>query len=228
LTLPSALAYFYDVTKGNNLTTGAYSPFNYIVSTTVTEGIDDIRAFEFCFAPGGVISIFKYTGADVIKSLDGTYGYSYRTNSANWIVYRLSDVMLMKAEALVELDGTENLNNALSIVNQTYLRSNPSADSLRISNYPDKSSMAQLVLRERQRELLFEGKRWFDLVRVSRREGSTNTLNGFANHKKTESSAPLGATVLDAMYMPISKSELDANPNMVQNEFYRETTTVTK
>jgi len=28
--------------------------------------------------------------------------------------------------------------------------------------------------------------------------------------------------------MPISKSELDANPNMVQNEFYRETTTVTK
>ena len=228
LTLPSALAYFYDVTKGNNLTTGAYSPFNYIVSTTVTEGIDDIRAFEFCFAPGGVISIFKYTGADVIKSLDGTYGYSYRTNSANWIVYRLSDVMLMKAEALVELDGTENLNNALSIVNQTYLRSNPSADSLRISNYPDKSSMAQLVLRERQRELLFEGKRWFDLVRVSRREGSTSTLNGFANHKKTESSAPLGATVLDAMYMPISKSELDANPNMVQNEFYRETTTVTK
>ena len=227
LSLPLALAYAYSPVDGK-FTTGAYSPFNYIVSTTVTEGIDDIRAFEFCFAPGGVISIFKYTGADVIKSLDGTYGYSYRTNSANWIVYRLSDVMLMKAEALVELDGTENLNNALSIVNQTYLRSNPSADSLRISNYPDKSSMAQLVLRERQRELLFEGKRWFDLVRVSRREGSTNTLNGFANHKKTESSAPLGATVLDAMYMPISKSELDANPNMVQNEFYRETTTVTK
>jgi len=30
------------------------------------------------------------------------------------------------------------------------------------------------------------------------------------------------------MYMPISKSELDANTKMVQNEFYRETTTVTK
>jgi hypothetical protein len=226
LTLPLPLAYFYDIDK--KLKTGAYSPFNYKVSETVTEGIDDVRAFEFCFAPGGTVSIFKYTGYQVIKFSDGTYGYSYRTNSANWIVYRLSDVMLMKAEALVQLDGTENRSNALSIVNQTYLRSNPTADSLRISNYSDKSTMEQLVLRERQRELLFEGKRWFDLVRMSRRQGSTSTLNGFANHKKAENSAPLGATVLDAMYMPIPKSELDANPNMVQNEFYRETTTLTK
>ena len=226
LSLSSALAYF--INDKGKLQTGAYSPFNYIVSPTVTEGIDDIRAFEFCFAPGGVISIFKYTGSFVTKNTDRTYNYSYRTNSANWIVYKLSDVMLMKAEALIELDGTENRSNALSMVNRTYLRSNTSADSLRISNYPDKSSMAQLVLRERQRELLFEGKRWFDLVRVSRREGSTSTLNGFANHKKADNSAPLGATVMDAMYMPISKSELDANTKMVQNEFYRETTTVTK
>jgi len=29
--------------------------------------------------------------------------------------------------------------------------------------------LEKLVLRERQRELLFEGKRWFDLVRMARR-----------------------------------------------------------
>jgi len=227
LGLPLALAYYYDANKGKFIV-GAYSPFNYTVSPTVTEGIDDIRAFEFYNANGDIISIFKYVGIVTPTLNKGIYIYSPRTNSSNWIVYRLSDVMLMKAEALVELEGTDNRSNALSMVNQTYLRSNPSADSLRISNYPDKSSMAKLVLRERQRELLFEGKRWFDLVRVSRREGSTKTLNGFANNKKAENSAPLGATVLDAMYMPISKAELDANLNMVQNEFYRETTTVTK
>lgn len=224
LSLPLTLAYYFD--EKGKLTTGAYSPFNYKVSETVTEGIDDIRAFDFCQTNGGVISIFKYAGYDVSKFLDGIYHYSLRSNSSNWIVYRLSDVMLMKAEALVELGGDANETNALTMVNQTYLRSNPTADSLKISNY--SGQMAQLVLRERQRELLFEGKRWFDLVRLSRRKGSTNTMNGFANHKKAENSAPLGATVLDAMYMPISKSELDANIHMVQNEFYRETTTVAK
>ena len=29
--------------------------------------------------------------------------------------------------------------------------------------------MEKLVYKERQRELMFEGKRWYDLVRISRR-----------------------------------------------------------
>lgn len=228
LSFPIVLAYYIGATADKSVT-GAYSPFNYKVSTTVTEGVNDNRAIDFYLLTGDINAIFKYAGAMVSSgTIKGTYLYSYRSNSSNWIVYRLSDVMLMKAEALVELDGTANMSNALSMVNQTYLRSNPLADSLMIKNYDSKSSMEQLVLRERQRELLFEGKRWFDLVRISRRQNSTTTLNEFVNHKKTESSAPLGATVLDAMYMPISKSELDANPNMVQNPFYQESTTLTK
>ena len=209
---------------------GVYSPFDYKVSTTVIEGVNDIRATDFYMLYGGIYFIFKYAGIQVKKNL--TIGlspsYYYRSNSANWIVYRLSDVMLMKAEALVELDGAENMNNALSMVNETYLRSNPGEDSLNISNYTTKFSMENLVLRERQRELLFEGKRWFDLVRVSRRENSTSSLNSYVNHKSSGNSASLGAPVLDAMYMPISKSEIEANPKMVQNHFYEESTSITK
>jgi len=210
---------------------GIFSPFDYKVSTTVIEGVNDIRASEFYMLYGGRYFIFKYAGLTVIKSVitGAQPGYVYRSNSANWIVYRLSDVMLMKAEALVQLDGTTNLNNALSLVNETYLRSNPGQDSLKISDYTTKFKMENLVLRERQRELLFEGKRWFDLVRVARRENSTSTLNDYVNHKSSGNNAvPLGAVVMDAMYMPISKSELEANPNMIQNPFYQETTSITK
>lgn len=209
--------------------TGVYSPFNYKVSTSSIEGVNDIRATDF-YRSGSINSIFKYAGATIIKGV--TTGsaptYSYRSNSSNWIVYRLSDVMLMKAEALVELDGAANLNNALSMVNETYLRSNPGADSLKISNYNSKFSMEELVLRERQRELLFEGKRWFDLVRVARRDNSTSTLNNYINHKISGTTVPLGVPVLDAMYMPILETELQANPNMVQNPYYNVTSTISQ
>jgi len=57
---------------------------------------------------------------------------------------------------------------------------------------------------------------------MARREGSTSTLNDYVNHKATGSTASLGAKVLNAMYMPISKGELEANKNMKQNPYYEE------
>jgi len=226
LGFPATLAY----NSSSNLA-GVNSPFDYKVSTSVIEGVNDIRANQFYWLFGGQYFIFKYAGIAVVKTIVSGVertGYAFRSNSANWIIYRLSDVMLMKAEALVELDGTANLNNALGMVNETYLRSNPGADSLKIANYTTKFSMENLVLRERQRELLFEGKRWYDLVRMARRNNSTSILNDYVNHKSSGNAASLGAPVMDAMYMPISKSEIEANSNMVQNPYYKESTSITK
>ena len=225
LSFPATLA-FDPVTN----TSGIFSPFNYKITSTATESAADIRATEFYRQYGGIYFIFKYSGLTVLKSIvtGAQPGYEYRSNTANWIIYRLSDVMLMKAEALVQLDGAENLNKALALVNQTYMRSNPDQDSLKIINYTTKAAMGNLVLRERQRELLFEGKRWFDLVRIARRDNNTTTLNSYVNQKAIGNVASLGAPVLDAMYMPILKSELEANPSLVQNPYYQETTSITK
>jgi hypothetical protein len=225
LGFPTTLA--YDPVAG---VAGINSPFDYKVSTSVIESANDIRSSDFYRLYGGNYFIFKYAGIQLIQStvagMEPTY--EYRSNTANWIIYRLSDVMLLKAEALVQLDGASNLNNALSLVNQTYLRSNPEQDSLRIANYPTQGEMETLVLRERQRELLFEGKRWFDLLRVARRENSTSTLNSYVNHKSSGSSASLGAPVMDAMYMPIATSELKANPQLIQNSYYQQSTSISK
>lgn len=89
--------------------------------------------------------------------------------------------------------------------------------------------MDKLVLRERQRELLFEGKRWFDLVRMARRENSTGSLNSYVDRKSASAtSATLGALVMDAMYMPIARREIEANPKLKQNPFYEESSSSTR
>jgi len=97
-----------------------------------------------------------------------------RTNR-NWIVYRLTDVMLMKAEALVQLANDEgddeNLKRAFHLVQAVNRRSmyRLATDTLQQSAYKSKEQMEFLVLAERGRELCFEGKRWFDLMRYSYR-----------------------------------------------------------
>ncbi len=202
---------------------GAYSPFVYKVNSNVIESEKDVRATDFYFSFGGNFFIFKYAGVQRLESTAGTSVYNHRSNTPNWIIYRLSDVMLMKSEALVQKDGKDNFNKAMELINETYLRSNEDADSLKTVNYPTKLEMEKLVLRERQRELLFEGKRWFDLMRVARRENSTYTLNSYVDHKlSSATSATLGALVMDAMYMPISRWEIEANPKLTQNPFYEE------
>jgi hypothetical protein len=226
LGFPEFLAYYrYPAGTGY---TGDFSPFNLIVGTK-KESVTDIRADEFYYPNGGNYSIFKYTGIEMITSLitGNPPTPSPRSNTSNWILYRLSDVMLMKAEALVQLEGTDNMNNALSLVNTTYLRSNPLQDSLKITDYQTKSSMEDLVLRERQREFLFEGKRWFDLVRVARRNGSPQAVNAFITHKSVTGSVSLDIPEMNALYMPISKTELLTNPLLKQNPYYEELLTIT-
>lgn len=221
LSFPATLA--YNPTENE---TGAFSPFNYKISSTVIESQNDIRAKESYTIYGGKFFIFKYAGIARLENVAGGGIYLYRTNTSNWIVYRLSDIMLMKAEALVQLDGTDNMKEAIELVNETYLRSNTQpADSLRLTNYTTQTAMSELVLRERQRELLFEGKRWFDLVRMARRgDGDIDALNNYIDHKSSGNTISLRVPVIDALFMPISRGELEANRNLKQNPYYEETT----
>ena len=94
----------------------------------------------------------------------------------NWIVYRLTDIMLLEAEARVQLataDDEEDpqLSQAFNLVQTVNKRSmkDRSKDTLNIAKFPSRSEMELLVLSERQRELCFESKRWFDLMRYNYR-----------------------------------------------------------
>ncbi len=111
--------------------------------------------------------IWKYVG----RAGDGkSFRAGNEMQSCNWIVYRYADVLLMKAEALSQLG---RYSEALTIINQ--IRDRAEVFPL---NLPDSQvAYEDAILDERARELAFEGKRWFDLLRMGRR-------NNFARKDK--------------------------------------------
>ena len=172
-----------------------------------------------------------------------------RTNPMrqNWIFYRLTDVMLMKAEALVQLynlggkaeDDTRN-EEAFEIckfVNDRAMSdANKASYPLKYSLYRDK--MEELVLAERARELCFEGKRWFDLMRYNYRHTTTRAdlkkklTEGYVTNsdeffelalRKYIVPSAIRAKMRDEryLYMPINQDEVEINASLVQNPVYK-------
>lgn len=171
------------------------------------------------------------------SKLTPTYNSFYAKEycHANWILYRLTDVMLLKAEALVQMvnaneDGSFSeedegrLKEALAIVNTINKRSccATSYTELPYSSYCSKSMMENLVFEERQRELMFEGKRWFDLVRRSMRDGNTNYLLSSVIRKGSDNASVVRSKLarIDALFWPYHEDELKVNSNLVQNPAY--------
>ena len=165
--------------------------------------------------------------------------YPEGKNKSNWIIYRLTDIMLMKAEALVQMAAVTDGSNAevnaankelfteafvlVNAINKRSILQRPLKDTLVMSSYVNsRSLMEELVLTERQRELMFEGKRWFDLVRRSQRDGNTTKLASTATQKFSSTASLIRSKLekMDAIYWPINRDELKVNPNLKQNPAY--------
>lgn len=169
--------------------------------------------------------IFKYEGMRAATDFGATdFTYRPANNYANWIIYRLADVYLMKAEALAVLAQHENsqekADEALALCNTIHNRFTPAIqDELTISQISDAE---QVVLKERRLELCFEGKRWYDLLRKVRREGSTEKALALLVAARSGDTQLFQARLssVDAWYLPIAKDEMNANPNLHQNAYY--------
>lgn len=207
--------------------TGKYSPFNYNAGGS-KESTKDLREKDFLHLEtgGDKYYVFKYAGIQRYENPTTEVStYYYRNVTANWIVYRLSEIYLMKAEALIQLET--NKAEAVELINTVYMRSNTEDGEQGLSpdNYSSKLKLDELLLRERQRELMFEGKRWFDLMRSSRRVDSPAPLLSYVTKKFTGGSSLQSTkmSVMDALYLPVFTDELKANSALVQNEFYKVT-----
>lgn len=143
--------------------------------------------------------------------------------SAHWFVYRYADVLLMKAEATNQLgNGQEALNLIYQVRNRakaiTATDLNPSAS--------DKDGIANFILQERAREFAFEGKRWYDLLRNAKRNNYQNLnilLSMVSNTVPANVQQSSIAKYKDknSHYFPIYVYELQTNPLLVQNPFYK-------
>lgn len=166
-----------------------------------------------------------------------TFGMNHDSrNKANVIYYRLSDIMLLAAEAYSQLISQEsgdvtsdadvqNLYNAFKLVNAVNKRSigeQVLKDTLLLKNYKTKEAITNLVYEERHRELMFEGKRYYDLVRRSRREGNTEYLAAKCSNKDTNLQSIIQSKMkkMDAIYWPYNLDEIKVNPYLKQNSAF--------
>lgn len=164
--------------------------------------------------------------------------YADGQNASNWIIYRLTDIMLLKAEAIAMQmrEGADQetidfnaplLAEAFSLVNAVNKRSVCQLtliDTLQAGDYTTKNQMLELVMTERQRELMFEGKRWYDLVRYSLRDGNTATLSQAALKREAVNSQYVqnffgSQTVgLYAIFWPYNEEETKVNLNLAKHQ----------
>lgn len=158
-----------------------------------------------------------YDDSDVRKELftvDDSGDYvSYRVTGKyvdelgtdNVRIIRYAEVLLNKAEALAR-SGSEG--EALTIIN------NLSAQ--RGSSWVYSSGSPENVLAERRLELAMEGHRLYDLARHGRDIRNVTIPENF-NRFNDENDLPFG----DYRFaLPIPRAEINANPNMTQNQGY--------
>lgn len=169
------------------------------------------------------------------KQIDSDF--DHYTN--NWTVYRLSDVILMKAEAEVQLGNLDSAYEAVKAVWDHNMK-----EDTPLNQPTTAKAMEELVLAERMRELCFEGKRWFDLLRYNYRHVDDvdyySLMTQQQNHsrnfsdmlkmacRKFVSAAAIAAKMQTEpyLYMPIKQSEVDVNNELKQNPVYKAVSTL--
>lgn len=308
----SAQPYFY--------TTPAFGKADKDQSSSVfceDDAAYDVRGFESVYGFNEdneeAIRVRKYVALNGLLGqlkAEHTPQRDYTPYQNNWVVYRASDVMLMKAEAMTQkaaliikaadaeyekLASASTLSDSLAIA-QNLEQVNIKAASLtqtacrqvqivhtraltdekectvdstaysfttidqddasayvkrQVTGYntlaTNVSTLETLVLNERARELCFEGKRWFDLLRYNYRhvEGVdyyrlltdfggkyVTNYSGFNTYIQRKNSG--GSAIVSKMpsepylYMPIIKSETDVNSLLKQNPVYSDNSTIDK
>lgn len=209
----------------------------------------DVRYYQNVRQNGSDYGIVKYVFEKMEYNMsDGQIGdnrtFSDRQNTQpNWIVYRYTDVLLMEAEAKVmkarSLGAGEEvapqvknlLEEAFKLVDAVNRRAickdrYESAKELKLTDYNGSiTTMEELVLDERRRELMFEGKRWFDLVRLAMREGDTKRVVQKVVYKHDaaqQSAVRIKLSDMNALFFPINKDEIKINNKLVQNPVYED------
>lgn len=167
------------------------------------------------------------------------YAMTNITDCTNDIVLmRYAEVLLIKAEALAELEGTSKKADIIGIVNQ--LRDRAKCGRVHEENYTTQEDLINLVRNERRVELANEGIRYFDLLRWRLAEknaiadgvglegdvyGAYMRLDGVGATDRTVTVDGVARRYVETRFFnpakhylqPIPQKEIDLNPNLTQN-----------
>lgn len=143
-----------------------------------------------------------------------TIGFSSDVDTRNIVLLRLADLYLLKAEAIVHLDDTDDDRKAaMELVNTIRHRAGGADFEIPEEEYLDREIWSQdylksFILEERKFELTYEGQRWFDLVRNDKAIEIVKERVGIDIH-------PL------SLIWPIHIEEIRRGEGVEQNEYYK-------
>jgi hypothetical protein len=133
----------------------------------------------------------------------------YAPGGQDFIIFRYADVLLMRAEALVELNQLDGVYGLVDDVRERV--GMPFVESVEGTGL-SQDQLRTIVRHERRVELAAEGLRFFDLKRWNQVEAgfqraTADKIAGYAPNYRGDRSA----------IFPIPQRELDANDQLVQN-----------
>jgi len=157
------------------------------------DGVKDLRSINEPWAQMGAVP-YKYP-ADPASTGEA--------HGNDWVVYRYSDVLLLRAEALNRI--TPLSSEAIALINQ--VRSRSKASTISAAQFANGEALNDYILDERFRELFMEGHRREDLIRHGK----------YLSEAKSR-----GAVYSDdtRLIFPIPQWAIDENPKIKQNQGY--------
>lgn len=149
-------------------------------------------------------------------AVNGTipFAFKWKTSSSGrsgnrQYIFRLGDIILLKAEALNELNQLEPARTEINKI-----RSRAGLGGTPATN---KAQMATAILNERRLELAQEAQRWDDLKRAG---VAVNVMNALAEIDLRTGNPKNYNMTPEKQLMPIPQLERDRNKNLEQNPGY--------
>jgi len=173
------------------------------------------------YNPADKVGLTKSTATGYwIKKYIDPRDQQSKSGSLDFMIIRYAEILLTYAEAMIELNQW-NDSSVLTAINE--VRQRAAMPVVNVAEYNSQAKMRQLIRRERQAELAFEGGRYFDI----RRWGiDSDVMNGEVYGATNPTTGEI-VRVQSRRYnrnreflWPIPEVELIANENMVQNPNY--------
>lgn len=157
------------------------------------------------------VAFYSCTWSNYYPADNYAFMYKCRSSYSSIIKYRLADILLLKAEALI---ANGDLNGAADIIDR--IRERAGIAKLPFSVRSNKESMINALLDERRMELAMEGQRWFDLCRLDKVEEVMNAVYS----KDSGRHAQKSRFNVNSYKLPIPQAAIDKNDKLVQNPGY--------
>lgn len=153
-----------------------------------------------CPTNGPIPFVYKFRHASGWMSGDHIY------------ILRYDDILLLKAEALNALG---RLDEALIALNEIRARVN-----LKPLAIHEKNALLTAIIAERRLEFAFEGDRWYSLQRAGMLQSTMDNLKEYRLICGGGSMLMNYGMNDNRIWLPIPQSELNRNPNLIQNSGY--------